>query len=219
MTTRAVILGLAAAAGVCGLTYFNDFVLRQTFLVGHHMPAGVYGTLLVFLLLNAALFRLARRMALTGKEIALVLGMTLVAASVPGGSLMRTFTVSLALPRHYNKYVPGWKENELVDRYTPDGMLVDVERRVAGGELVGVDEKGATISAGLELADARIRVTSGPASGEKRDVLGYDPATGVLRTDRPWEVPPRAGDRYEILAIYDAGGVGHHLELGLRKVT
>ena len=142
MTARAVLLGLVGAATICGLTYFNDFVLQQTFLVGNHMPVSVYGTLLVFLLVNAALFRLARRMALSGKEIALVLGMTLVACSVPGGSLMRTFTVSLALPRHYNKSEPGWQENGLVDRHTPDGMLVDVERSVAEGRLTPADPEG-----------------------------------------------------------------------------
>ncbi|MHC5057620.1 MAG: DUF6785 family protein [Planctomycetota bacterium] len=200
MTKRAVILGLAGSVVICGLTYFNDFVLKQTFLVGNHMPVGVYGTLIIFLLVNALLFRYARRMALTGKEIALVLGMTLVAASVPGGSLMRTFTVSLALPRHYSKYVPGWKENGLVDKYTPDGMLVEVERNVTVGKLSGAAERTATVTpVGQPLTDARIRILDGPGAGQTREVLEYDPAGGIVRTDRPWDVVPGAGDSYEIV--------------------
>ena len=50
MTVRAVLLGLAGAAAVCALTYMNDFILRQTFLVGNYMPISVYGGLLLFLL-------------------------------------------------------------------------------------------------------------------------------------------------------------------------
>jgi hypothetical protein len=47
------------------------------------------------------------------------------------------------------------------------------------------------------------------------DHVGYlDPLAGLTTHD--WvEVD---GIRYDILAIYDAGGVGHHLELGLRRI-
>ncbi len=200
MTKRAVVLGLAGTVVICALTYFNNFVLKQTFLVGNHLPVGVYGPLIIFLLVNAVLFKYARSMALTGKEIALVLAMTLVASCVPGGSLMRTFTVSLALPRHYNRCEPGWKENGLVDKYTPDGMLVDVEKRVASGELTGSSERSAGVAAfELPKGDARIRILDGPGAGQTRAILAYDEASGAVRTDRAWDVVPREGDRYEIV--------------------
>ena len=59
MTVRAVLLGLLAAALVCGFCYFNDFVMHQTFLVGNYMPISVFGGLLVFLLGLAGLFAVA----------------------------------------------------------------------------------------------------------------------------------------------------------------
>ena len=56
MTLRAVILGLAGAAVICGATYVNDHVIRQTYLVGSSMPTGIYGGLVLFiLLLNPAI--------------------------------------------------------------------------------------------------------------------------------------------------------------------
>jgi hypothetical protein len=40
MTLRAVILGLAGAAAICAVTYFNDAVIRQTQLTGKHVRLG-----------------------------------------------------------------------------------------------------------------------------------------------------------------------------------
>ena len=50
MTLRAVLLGLVGASFICGFTYFNDHVIRQTYLIGMNMPIGVYGGLLVVVL-------------------------------------------------------------------------------------------------------------------------------------------------------------------------
>jgi len=67
MTVRAVLLGLLAAALICGFCYFNDFVMHQTFLVGNYMPISVFGGLLVFLLLfNPLLWWVWKRLALSG---------------------------------------------------------------------------------------------------------------------------------------------------------
>ena len=36
MTIRAILLGLLGACFVCGFTYFNDAVMRQTYFVGNN---------------------------------------------------------------------------------------------------------------------------------------------------------------------------------------
>ena len=41
MTRRAFILGLVGAALVCGVTFYNDMVIRGSFLVGCYLPNSV----------------------------------------------------------------------------------------------------------------------------------------------------------------------------------
>ncbi len=120
MTFRAILLGLLGAATVCGVTYFNDFVMRQTMFVGNNMPISVYGFLLFFVLvLNPLLRRTNRRLALSGREIAVVLVLTLAACCIPGSGLMRTFNSSLVLPFHQERTNPAWQERQLLQQVPP----------------------------------------------------------------------------------------------------
>ena len=61
MTLRAILLGLAGAAAICGFTYINDHVIRQTYLVGSGMPTAVYGGLFFLLVVVAPLLKVLRR--------------------------------------------------------------------------------------------------------------------------------------------------------------
>lgn len=124
MTARSVILGLLGALFVCSVTYFNDWVLRQTHFVGNNMPVSIYGGLIIFVLF---LNRLLHRWALSGKEIAVILALTLAACCVPGSGLMRTFPGAQILPYHHNRLEPSWREHEIIDK-VPDQMLVDLSR-------------------------------------------------------------------------------------------
>ena len=90
MTVRAVLLGLLGAGIICSFAYFNDWVMHQTQLVGNNMPMAVYGGLILFLLLlNPLLFYLRRKLALSGRELAVILAMVLASCAVPGAGLMR----------------------------------------------------------------------------------------------------------------------------------
>lgn len=127
MTTRAVILGLVGAATICALTYFNDHVIRQTYLVGTNMPTGIYGGLVVFLLLvNPAIAYLRRRSRFTGAELAVIMALMLAACCIPSAGLMETFPDAIMMPHHQAKSEPGWQEEGIV-RMAPDYMLADVE--------------------------------------------------------------------------------------------
>jgi hypothetical protein len=140
VTIRAILLGLLGAVVVCGFTYFNDAVMRQTYFVGNNMPIAVYGGLILFILvLNPLLQRL--RLALTGKELAVILALTLAACCVPSSGLMRTLTASLVMPHQLNQTVPGWKSQGVVEML-PEVMLVEVtaenENQVLNGFTQGL---------------------------------------------------------------------------------
>ncbi len=156
MTRRSVILGLAGAALICGVTFLNDRILRGTFLVGNNMPVSVYGLLILFVVFLNPLFTRIKRMALTGREIAVVLALTLAACCIPSSGLLRTFTSTLILPHHYKKVEPGWREGgraEIrrrdVTDWLPERMLADVSRNedeVLGGFVQGLGQPGGHVA-------------------------------------------------------------------------
>jgi len=143
MTLRAVILGLLCGAAIAWVCYFNDFVMQQTFLIGNYMPISVYGGLLLFLLVfNPLLFRLSRWLSLSGRELAVVVALTLAACYVPGRGLMHYFSTLIMMPHHYARTIPGWKEEGIVE-LAPKQMLADISRnesQALGGFIQGLGE-------------------------------------------------------------------------------
>ena len=145
MTRRSVILGLLGAAFLCGFCFLNDWVLRQTYLVGNNMPASVYGVLILTVLLVNPLLR---GRALSGRELAVIMALTLAGASIPGGGLVRTLVPSLVMPHQLEKTQAGWRENGVVQA-VPKRLLVDVsedEDRVVGGFVQGLGVGDAHVS-------------------------------------------------------------------------
>ena len=140
MTIRAIIMGLLGVCVICGFGFFNDFVLRQTFMVGTYMPIPVYGGLLLFLLiLNPVLRRISNRLCLSAGELGVVFGLMLFACFIPGRGLMHHATNAMMLPHHYLKTQTTWQETGVVDM-VPAKMLADVsgdEDRALGGFVQG----------------------------------------------------------------------------------
>lgn len=90
VTWRSVMLGLLGVVFICALTPYNNYVLLNTDFVGNHLPASLLVFFLIFVLLvNGLLRRFAPRRALGSGELAVALGMTLVACSLPSVGLMR----------------------------------------------------------------------------------------------------------------------------------
>ncbi len=149
MTFRSVLLGLFGAAFVCGFTYFNDAVIRQTFFVGNHMPFSVYGGLVVFLLVGQPLLaRVSKRLVLSSKEIAVILTLTLASCCIPSSALLRIFTPTLILPHRFAKTDPAWERTKIVS-LAPAEMLADVSRNenvVLDGFVLGLGEGDKHIS-------------------------------------------------------------------------
>ncbi|MDX9979718.1 MAG: hypothetical protein RBU25_06670 [Lentisphaeria bacterium] len=141
MTRRSIFLGLLGAAFVGGFCFLNDWVLRQTYLVGNNMPASIYGLLLLTVLVVNPILR---RWSLSGRELAVIMALTLAGASIPGGGLLRTLIPSLVMPHHLQKTQPGWQDNKVVEA-VPPRLLVDVsedEDHVVGGFVQGLGVGG-----------------------------------------------------------------------------
>jgi len=104
------VLGLLGAGVICGVTFFNDMVMRGTFLVGNYMPVSVFGALLLFVLLvNPLLSLVSDKARLTGPDLAVIVALTLCACFIPGRGLMHQFTTFLMLPHHHARTDPSWQ--------------------------------------------------------------------------------------------------------------
>lgn len=90
VTPRSLLLGLVGVIFICGLTPYNDYVVSNTFVVGNFLPVGLLLFFLVFVfLVNGPLSKWFPRLALSGGELAVAMGMVLVSCSLPSSGLMR----------------------------------------------------------------------------------------------------------------------------------
>ena len=62
MSIRSVIIGFLGVIVLCGFTFFNDMVIRGTFLVGNFLPISILGTVILFVLIGNPLLRLFGQM-------------------------------------------------------------------------------------------------------------------------------------------------------------
>lgn len=145
MTRRAIILGLAGAWFIAGFGYVNDWVLDlERFTAGRLLPVVVLGPLLLLVtVLNPLLFRVRRSWALRPAEIGLIVVLTTAACSLCGGGFIDHFLQTLALPHHWARITPGWKERDLLS-YAPPRALVDPQgqENALNQFLIGSDRHG-----------------------------------------------------------------------------
>ncbi len=141
VTFRAFIVGVLCALFIAGFGYVNDWILDlERFTSGHLIPVIVVGPLLLFAATaNLLLYRLRRRWAFSGREMAVVFVLTSTACCVPGRNLMEHFTQVLIMPHHWYRVSPGYRQKELL-RYFPEGALVDPASgdTVLGGYVTGM---------------------------------------------------------------------------------
>lgn len=168
----AIFLGLLGAVAVCGLSYFNDNLMRQTLLVGNFIPLSVYGTLILFIVVaNPLLFYFRKKFALSSKQLALALVITLAACCIPGSSFGRIFTNSIILPHKFEKAIPGWKEMEVI-KTVPDKMLADVSQNES--------EALAGFTQGLAVGGKHIEFSKVPWYAWKRTLMFWLPLVFIL---------------------------------------
>lgn len=138
---RGVIAGFAGLIFLCSITYYNDYVLKQTQLIGDHLPISVFGGLILFLLfLNPLLARVRSRWAFSGRELAIALAIILVGCCIPAGGMMRNFPGVLAFTHQHARTQPGLKEMKILED-APAKLLMDPsadESRALNGYLQGM---------------------------------------------------------------------------------
>ena len=147
MTLKGLVLGFLGVVFICGFSYFNDQVLRLTFLVGNNMPFVFYGVLILFLAVgNPLLKRFIPKLALKRQEMVLALVISLAACCIPGSGLMRIFNNFMVLPHQYNETEAGWKEQKVMD-LVPKKMLADPSDRdkVVTGYIQGLSTQSGFI--------------------------------------------------------------------------
>ncbi len=151
MTLRSVVLGLLGAALLAGVGYINNQVLRLTALVGNHLPISVFGLLIVVAIgINPALHLLRRGWGVRPSELAVAMGLMLVACSVPGGGLMGTFVPVTVMPIEYNQTLSGWRKTGMLEYVHPALLPADgrYDKEVMGEIFSGAQRDGKTIALG-----------------------------------------------------------------------
>lgn len=89
-TFAAIALGFAGSTAIWIATPCNNFILRLGYISDSYLPIGAVFILLVLVLaVNPALRKLRPRWALSRRQLAIILGMMLVASVLPGQGLLR----------------------------------------------------------------------------------------------------------------------------------
>ncbi len=151
MTLRAIILGLIAAMVVVTLDVFNKTVWRLGLSFDKYLPEGVYGLLMVgVLVVGPLLYRIRPRWRLSGKELAVILGMALVSCHVTGTGWLTHVPQTLSMPLHLNASNPGWRRYDLMS-YVPPAMLINQAKYdpvIIQGLIGGLGKPGEPIGLG-----------------------------------------------------------------------
>ncbi len=150
MTRRSVFLGLLLGVAISATTYFNDFVIGQTSLIGHLLPLSVFGFgLLLVLVINPLLSRLGRGAMLGSAEVSTIVLLGLAACTWPGAGFFRTATAVVAMPGYFYPTEPSWRAGELMS-YVPGGSA-----RIAPGQVSDWGEVGRSLK-GLDPVYSRL---------------------------------------------------------------
>src|SRR5210317_1040837 len=136
MTKRAVLFGLLFGAFLAGVTHINNNVIRQSGLIEDFMPIGVYGLLVLSLIiLNPVLHRLKPKWKLRGNEYAVILAIALAACSVPNSGFMRFFPNIMMRPYQWVKTNTAWQKEAVLQK-VPGYMIAGRAPTLAETDIV-----------------------------------------------------------------------------------
>jgi hypothetical protein len=202
MTWRAVVLGAVAAGALCSLTFLNNYVLKQTTLIGNSLPASIFGGLIVAAALNLLIHRFGKRWAFTGAELAVIMAMSLTACTVPAYGFLGRFASIVLMPHQYTKTRPGWQRPALVGERLPPAMLAQAHRTVHAGVAAAVTSGAVQLGAGspsISTAQQMLLLTDSAGIRQLRQITAHNLQTGVLTLDRPLSRFAPGDVRYTIL--------------------
>lgn len=167
MTLRALLAGSLLAIFIATVTFFNDWVVSQTHLVGNHLPIGVFGiVLLLLMLLNPTLRLLRRDWMLEPGELAMIAAMGLMVCVWAGSNFSRTFVANMSLPPVDLRGQSAWQSANVMS-YVPGGSP-----EVAAGHIL--DWPGLLAAMRADRPEALTAITSRLSEEDRRliDRLG-----------------------------------------------
>ncbi len=182
MTLRAILIGVLLGLSIACFTHFNDQVIRQTFLIGNHLPPVVFGVALLLLLVANPLLRaVGARWVLRPGEMAVIIALGMAVCAWPGSNLMRIYGHLVAVPAQQRAHQAHWQAAS-VFAYVPGGPPYVAEGYVHDWPtlLTGVVEGQEPILAALRasldqslLREVSQTVDAGhaPASGLRRQLM------------------------------------------------
>ncbi len=131
MSFKAIFVGFLLAAFISGFTYFNDAVMRNTFLIGNFFPIGVFGpALLLLLAVNPLLRACNRNWSLRPAEFAVAIALGLAACGWPGSNFYRTAVTISAMPPHLERTHTAWQSQNVMS-YVPGGSPLLAQGQVS----------------------------------------------------------------------------------------
>lgn len=156
VTIRSLTFGLLGACIVSGLAGYHDSrIPSDPLMVGTHLPvAGYFFIILVALLWNGLVARFLPSLAMTSRELVVVMGMTLMGCFPPTSALFRYFQRQLILPWQFLAAGgrPEWQKYGVLQSIpsklfpSPAPKLVDgvlmMDEEVYRGFIVGLSRSG-----------------------------------------------------------------------------
>ncbi len=136
ITWRSLVFGLLGIFMMSGLAGYHDSVLGGTLMIGNHMPGGAFsyfiflglawnGSWVLMDRLFKAKGRLRDTMALSMRELIVVMAVTLVACFPPTSGLGRYFHRMIMLPWYYLQSRPDWATHGLLTEYLRPQLFPD----------------------------------------------------------------------------------------------
>lgn len=128
ITWRSLIFGLLGIFIMSGLSGYHDNVLGGTIMIGNHMPGGAFAYFMaiglgwngLWVLLDRGFGcggRLRDTMALSMRELLVVMAVTLVACFPPTSGLGRYFHRQIMLPWYYLMNKPDWAAHGILTEF------------------------------------------------------------------------------------------------------
>lgn len=126
MTFRAVIIGAVLGLLLAVFGYANDWVLKLPYIAADLLPVGVFGLLMLGLLLVNPLMSLLRLRQFSGAEWAVMFALVLVCSVIPSPALMWQFSSAMMQPGISSETEAGWGPGgKNLLQYVPPSMVVD----------------------------------------------------------------------------------------------
>src|SRR5450432_3300075 len=137
MSVRALAIGSILALSISIGTYFNDWVIGQTQLIGNHLPISVFGfAVFLVLVVGPALSLVRKSWGFSAAEVATIAAFGLMACGWPGSNFFRTFTHATVMPSHWVKTKANWQSQNVMS-YVPGGSAELAEGHVRDWKALG----------------------------------------------------------------------------------